>query len=76
MLVTADSEFFKVWDIESTRATGTLPTGKIIPNSTSINSVKRDPHNSKSLGATIDEQVAIFDVRTEGKGLSFTAHED
>lgn len=75
-MITADSEFVKVWDIESTRAAGTIPASKIIPNSTSINSVKRDPHNSKSLGATIDESVAIFDVRTEGKCLSFLAHED
>ena len=41
-----------------------------------ISAVKRDPHNQKLLGAAIDEQISIFDVRREIKAINILAHSD
>lgn len=76
VLVTADSDAVKVWDVESAKETAQMSVDQVLKEASSLNVVKRDPHNNKMLGAAVDEQIAIFDIRTEGKGLSFLAHEE
>ena len=53
-----------------------MSVDQVLKEASSLNVVKRDPHNNKMLGAAVDEHIAIFDISTEGKGLSFLAHEE
>lgn len=76
VLITADSDCVKIWDIESAKETGSFEAEQIKAEAFQINAVKRDPHNPKLLGTIVDDHVSIFDLRTEARGLSFIAHDD